>query len=137
MSQTYQDQTLQLSSADSDTLIHTQIPLLDRSASSSKVIRDNTETFSINIHANNTNNVSAYATNIPLSNRERNNTRQSRDALKMLILITNICLIIGAVIVVLSLCITFSTVGLALFRMYLIEGYPKANVTGKYMPSGI
>ena len=121
MSQTQQDT--------SDTLI----ALLDRSECSPEVIRHNTETSTIIIHANNTTSVSAYGTTIPLNNCENNNVKQSRDFLKSLIFITNICLIIGAVIIVVSLCITFSTVGLAIVRMY-VEGIPKPNVTRRRMP---
>ena len=48
-----------------------------------------------------------------------------RRTLRVLITVTDIVLIIGVVIVVISLCITFSTTGLAIVRMYFMENNPK------------
>ena len=50
---------------------------------------------------------------------------QSRSGLDTLIRITDVILIIGAVIIAISLCITFSTVGVAVYRMCSSEGVAK------------
>ena len=128
------NKTFNLSTMESET---TLIPLLDRRRESSPdVLRQNTEAYSTTVHSNTRTNESAYRTSISLTNCEhRNSTTQSRNRLTILIKITDILLIIGAVIVAISLCITFSTVGLAIVRMYFMEGNHKLNVTKKHFPS--
>ena len=98
MSHTPQDQTSNSSSVES----YTQTPLLlDHRKSSPAVIRRSVETSSITIHANSTPNLSTYGTTLSLRNCENNN--ETRDPLDVLILITDIVLIICAVIVAISL----------------------------------
>ena len=103
-------------------------------------IRHGTETCSITIHSNysSRSNLQTFShsftsLNIPFTNGDCNNTTQLRDPLEVLNIITDICLIISAVIVVVSIGIVFSIVGLAIMRMYFIIGFNEANVTRRFM----
>ena len=83
------------------------------------------ETPKISVH-NSSTNLLAYRTTIKLKNCANLRTEsQPRSSLDTLIRITDIILIIGAVIIAISLCITFSTVGVAVYRMCSSEGVAK------------
>ena len=128
MSRTQPDETLNSNESDNT------IPFVNHREASPNGVQHSTDTSFVTIHANNTSNLLVeYTTTTSLENCEGNDATQSRDPLGILILVTNGLLIITAVIFVLSLCITFLTVGLAIVRMYLIENSPRANVTRKHM----
>ena len=83
------------------------------------------DTPKISVH-NSSTNLLAYRTTIRLKNCANLSAEsQSRSGLDTLIRITDIILIIGAVIIAISLCITFSTVGVAIYRMCSSEGVAK------------
>ena len=82
----------------------------------------------ISVRANSASNLLAYNTTISLRNCENSRTTQPRNTLDVLIRITDIILLIGAVILAISLCITFSTVGLAVYRL-CFSNVVKINVT--------
>ena len=76
---------------------------------------------------------SCTSLNIPFTNGECNSTAELRDPLEVLNIITEICLIIGAVIAVISMGIVFFIVGLAIMRMPFIKGYYEENVIRRVM----
>ena len=79
----------------------------------------------ISVH-NSSTNLLAYRTTIRLKNCANTRTEsETRSSLDSLIRITDIILIIGAVIIAISLCITFSTVGVAVYRLCSSEGVKK------------
>ena len=83
------------------------------------------ETPKISVH-NSSTNLLAYRTKIRLKNCDNLRAEpRHRSGLDTLIRITDIILIIGAVIIAISLCITFSTVGVAVYRMCSSEGVAK------------
>lgn len=86
----------------------------------------------LSVRTNSASNLLAYNTTISLRNCENLQTTQPRSTLDVLIRITDIILLIGAVIVAISLCITFSTVGLAVYRM-CFSNVIKINVTQIHM----
>ena len=133
-------------------------PVLQPTENSPGILRHETETCSITIHTNTATflqtpvhqrSQSFTSVSIPFSNPtihsnynsttnlhlngECNNTAQLRDPLEVLNIITDICLIISAVILVISIGIVFSIVGLAIMRMYFIIGFNEANVTRRFM----
>ena len=82
----------------------------------------------ISVRANSATTLLAYNTTISLRNCENRRTTQPRSTLDVLIRITDIILLMGAVILAISLCITFSTVGLAVYRL-CFSNVVKINVT--------
>ena len=83
------------------------------------------ETPKISVH-NSSTNLLAYRTTIRLKNCATPKTEsQTRNSLDTLIRITDIVLFMGAVIIAISLCITLSTVGVAVYRMCSSEGVAK------------
>ena len=106
---------------------------MDKNKKKSENVRESsvTESPKYTIRANSSTNLLAYRTTISLRSCDNLNATKSYNSLELLVKVTDLILLLGAVIIVISLCITFSTVGLALFRMYSSEGVSKINNTRK------
>ena len=106
---------------------------MDKNKKKSENVRESsvTESPKYTIRANSSTNLLAYRTTISLRSCDNLNAIKSYNSLELLVKVTDLILLLGAVIIVISLCITFSTVGLALFRMYSSEGVSKINNTRK------
>ena len=108
-------------------------PFLDANAVRSEDLPSSVpDTPKISVRANSETNLLAYSTTISLRNCENSRNTERRNTLDLLIRITDIILLIGAVILAISLCITFSTVGLAVYRMCFSE-VVKINTTQIHM----
>ena len=85
----------------------------------------------ITVRANSSTNLLSYNTTISLRGCESNARTQKRNFLDILVNITDVILIIGAVVIAISMIISFMTVGLAVYKMYFTEGVAKINNTRK------
>ena len=85
----------------------------------------------ITVRANSSTNLLSYNTTISLRGCESNTRTQKRNVLDILVKITDVILIIGAVVIAISMIISFMTVGLAVYKMYFTEGVAKINNTRK------
>ena len=125
MSITQQDRMRNLASNEPDTTNR----LLDDCESPLEELHRSTQTSPIAVRANSMpNNPFLYSTTDLLRVCDHTSDAAEwdlRKTLRILITVTDIVLIIGVVIIVISLCITFSTTGLAIVRMYFMESNPK------------
>ena len=85
----------------------------------------------ITVRANSSTNLLSYNTTISLKGCESHTRTQNRNFLDVLVNITDVILIIGAVVIAISMIISFMTVGLAVYKMYFTEGVAKINNTRK------
>ena len=83
----------------------------------------------ISVNTNSSTNLLAYNTTISLRNCERSKTRLKRNWFDILVKVTDLVLFTFAIIVGISILITFSTVGLAVYRMCSSDGIAKINMT--------
>ena len=104
-------------------------PLSEHTEEVLEVTRDSNDSCSATIHSPTETTASVYSTNISTTNCEANQTTPSRNPLDMLTIFTDIVLLISALIVIISLGIVFSIVGLAIMRMYSIKGYYERDWT--------
>ena len=104
-------------------------PLSEHTEKVPEVTRDSNDSCSVTIHSPTETTASVYSTNILTTNFEANQTTPSRNPLDMLTIFTDIWLLISALIVIISVGIVFSIVGLGIMRIYSIKGYYERDWT--------